>query len=894
MSKNSFLKWFIVLSLSLQFLFPHFVFGESLTITLKIGFKQAIINNQIVMLDIAPLIRDNRTFAPLRFIAETFGAKVSWKEDLDNKGEGIIKLIFIQSNKSTMQIKMHTQSKFVLIENLQLGETIPEVKSITLDASPFVKKPENRTLVPIRFISELLSASVTWFPESKEIKIVKEKPNSLLFIENNTGNHPEIEWEKMIIGEFDQFGSFIQQTVDGGYIVTGTTILKDSTEICVIKLDGSGEILWQKYYSKENINYGVAIYQTPDNGYMLFANITTKKKKSDIYLIKINWEGLVLWDKTIGEELDDRIYAVKPTKDEGFILCGQTDSFTNQKEDAFLLKMDISGNVEWQKVFGKQGTDLAKDCIQTEDNGFAFIGSSINNQGLLQIFMTKTDAQGNQIWQKSFGSKNNFVGNSIVETPDKGFVLLAETDSFSLFEGIYLMKIDTFGQVLWEKYYEGSESTIGYSIEKTNSGYYMIAGATNLSIDDFLDFSGNADAYFLFVDSYGNKVWDKILKGEKHDSLLKVIRTTDLGFMACGRSSSNEDGILAVYLVKLTSIQEDKPILDVNPTLINFGLLEKNSSKITSFITVSNNGAQNLTGYLQTDASWILLSDKSFIIPTFGNLKVLVSINPSDMEEGAYDDHIFVSSNAGSQRIKILCTIVDNSPRLFVDPVTLDFKTISERKNTTLVLSIYNMGRKNLYGSIQSDSAFCKIDPINFISNQQKISVTLMTAKLKNGNYKDLLKVQTNGGIQIVPILYNASFPLIKMILCVNNPKAEIDGRTIFYDTKNIKVVPFIVNGRTMVPLRFISEAFGSDIFWDSFTKQIYLKISSKEIQIVLQVNKASALINQKETKLDVPPIIFEQRVYVPIRFIAEAFGATVSLESSAEQKSCIKILYEK
>jgi hypothetical protein len=298
----------------------------------------------------------------------------------------------------------------------------------------------------------------------------------------------------------------------------------------------------------------------------------------------------------------------------------------------------------------------------------------------------------------------------------------------------------------------------------------------------------------------------------------------------------------------LTSIQEDKPLLNINPTLINFGLLEKNTPKITSFITVSNDGAQNLTGYLQTDASWILLSDKSFIIPTFGNLKVLVSINPSDMDEGAYDDQIFISSNAGSQRVKILCTIVDNSPRLFVDPLILDFKTISERKNTTLVLSIYNMGRKNLYGSIQSDSTIFKIDPINFISNQQKISITLLPAKLKNGNYKDSLKIQSNGGEQIVPIIYNASFPVIKMILCVNNPRADIDGKTILFDPKNTKVVPFIINGRTMVPLRFISEAFGTDIYWDSFTKQIYLKIPSKEIQIVLQVNKSSALINQKET----------------------------------------------
>jgi hypothetical protein len=895
MGKKALLAFVIILSLFLYFIIPPFVFGESLSIVLQIGYKQARVNDTLVILDVAPLLQESRTFVPIRFIAETFGAKVSWKEDRDESGEGLIKLLFVYPNKSSMQIKMHTQIKLVMIEYLKPGDLIPDVVTQDLDSAPFVKKPENRTMVPLRFISELLQAQVTWISDLKEIRISKENIYPQATRASFAGNHPEVEWERKIKGSTSQFASFIQQTVDGGYILTGTSIQKEETKISVMKLNNQGEVLWQSYYSKNEVNYGVAIYQTSDNGYLLFGNtLSGKDQKSNIYVVKINWDGLVLWDKQIGEELDDRIYAVKPTKDQGFILCGQTESSSNQEEDAFLIKMDVSGNIEWQKIYEKQGIDLAKDCIPLEDNGFAFIGSSVNSKGIVQVLVTKTDSTGNHLWQKTFGEKGNFIGNSIVETPDKGFVLLAETDTFSSFEGIYLMKIDTFGQVLWEKYYEGSQSTIGYSIEKTNSGYYMIAGATNLSIDDLLTYSGTADAYFLFVDSYGNKVWDKILRGDKHDLLSKVIRTTDLGFMACGRTSSNDEEILTVYLVKLTPIQEDKPLLEINPLYVNFGLLEKKSTRITSFITISNNGAQNLSGYLQTDDPWILLSDKTFIIPTFGNLKVLVSINPADMEEGAYDGQISVTSNAGSQRIKILCTIVDNSPRLFVDPIKIDFKNVTMRKNITLQLSLYNLGRQNLYGSVQSDSPFIKIDPINFVSNQQKVSITLLTAKLKNGTYQELIKVQTNGGTISVPVFYQISFPVIKMVLCINNPKAEIDGKTISFDPKNPKIVPFILNGRTMVPIRFISEAFGAEVFWDSFAKKIYLKVPSKEIQIVLQVNNSSVLINQKQTKLDVPPIIFEGRVYVPIRFIAEAFGAIVSLEKNTYQESCVKIIYEK
>lgn len=870
-------------------------FCQPISIKLRIGEKKIQINGAELMLDIAPLIKDSRTFIPIRFVAESFGAQVSWKEDPDNSGEGMIKLLFTNPDKSTLLIKMHTNLKIVLIETQLKKDSIPEVKTATLDSPPFVKRPENRTLVPLRFISEQLVAKVTWIPETKEILIEKDIASKTLSLSDFTGNHPTIEWEKYFGGKYDMVGSFIQQTIDGGYILTGTSSSADTTEIYVLKLDSSGDMVWENYYQKEKLNYGVAIYQTPDTGYLLFGNTMNKSEtpSGDIYILKLNTDGLLLWDRTLGGEGDDQIFSVKPTSDGGFILCGQTQSFTNQEEDAYLIKMDTSGNVEWQRVFGKQNTDIARDCIQTEDLGFAFVGTTLTPTGQFKIMLVKTDSTGTLIWQRSYGAKGNFLGNSLTQTTDKGFLILSETDSFSEMEGIYLLKTDTFGATEWEKYYEGSKSTIGYSVEKTNSGYFMIAGATNLSIDDLLNFSGNANAYLLFVDPYGNKVWDQVLGGEMHDAFLKITRTTDLGFIICGRSSSRSKGNLEVYIAKLTPLQEDKPTLTVYPDYINFGILEKNSAKVTSFLTISNDGAQNLTGYVQADNQWILLSDKSFIIPTFGNLKILVSLDPTEMDEGAYEGLILITSNGGNQKIKILCTIIDNSPKLFVDPLTLDFGIVKERAKKTMTLHLHNMGRKNLYGSVFTNSIFFSVNPTRFMANEQAITITLLPAKIKNGAYTDTLKVQTNGGNQDIPILYNIAFPVMNIKLCTGVGTAEINGKLIPYDPANPKISPFIVNGRTMVPLRFISEAFGAEIFWESFTKKIYLKLPSREIQMMLEVNNPKVLINQQTKILDVPPLIYEKRVYVPIRFIAEGFGAAVSVVKSGGDSSCVQILYE-
>ena len=179
------------------------------------------------------------------------------------------------------------------------------------------------------------------------------------------------------------------------------------------------------------------------------------------------------------------------------------------------------------------------------------------------------------------------------------------------------------------------------------------------------------------------------------------------------------------------------------------------------------------------------------------------------------------------------------------------------------------------------------------MANEQTITITLLPANIKNGEYKDTLKVQTNGGNQDIPILCSIAFPIINIRICIGSGIADIDGKQIPFDKDNPKISPFIVNGRTMVPLRFISEAFGSEIFWESFTKKIYLKLPSKEIQMMLEVNNPKVLINQQTKILDVPPLIFEKRVYVPIRFIAEGFGATVSVVKSGGDASCVQILYE-
>jgi hypothetical protein len=143
-------------------------------IELKVGSQYAIVNNQFVILDLAPFSKNNRVFVPLRFIAEAFGAKIEWKEDNNKNGEGLITITYIKKDSSVLKIQMHTLDKNAIISTERNGQIITR-KELALDAPAFIVKPANRTVVPIRFISETFGAVVDWNESTETIKIKLEK-----------------------------------------------------------------------------------------------------------------------------------------------------------------------------------------------------------------------------------------------------------------------------------------------------------------------------------------------------------------------------------------------------------------------------------------------------------------------------------------------------------------------------------------------------------------------------------------------------------------------------------------------------------------------------------------------------------------------------------------------
>lgn len=265
-------------------------------------------------------------------------------------------------------------------------------------------------------------------------------------------------------------GRSVQQTSDGGYIITTGMCrgIGQGSDIWLIKTDNRGYELWNKTFAGfGGWASGNEVRETTDGGYVILY---------DCYLIKTDSNGNELWNRNYAAGYGDSCASVRQTMDEGYIITGSTGAFRQQ--DALLIKTDVGGNELWRKTFGKNTQfhiydDEATFSIeQTDDGGYIMTGftDSYGAKGTVHIWLIKTDADGNELWNRIFGEElenSAFEGTSVQQTKDGGYVITGWG------RGIHLIKTDSSGQQLWWKTFDGDRS---YSVQQTIDGGYILAG----------------------------------------------------------------------------------------------------------------------------------------------------------------------------------------------------------------------------------------------------------------------------------------------------------------------------------------------------------------------------------------------------------------------------------
>ena len=254
--------------------------------------------------------------------------------------------------------------------------------------------------------------------------------------------------------------------------------------------------VWEKIYGGDIWDGAEAIIPTKD-GRFIVAGYTMSFGNGiyDVYLMKIDENGNKIWQKTYGGSDDDIALAITSTKDGGFIIVGYTESFGNGKSDVYLIKIDENGNKIWQKTYGGNKSEGAFAITKTEDGGFIVAGEtesfSVNGW---DIYLIKIDKDGNKIWQKTYGGKDYEEASAITKTKDGGFIVVGGTNSFGNGEmDVYLIKIDKDGTKVWERAYGGRSLDEAYAVTPTKDGGFIVGGYT----ESFGN--GVSDAYLIKI-----------------------------------------------------------------------------------------------------------------------------------------------------------------------------------------------------------------------------------------------------------------------------------------------------------------------------------------------------------------------------------------------------------
>ncbi len=279
---------------------------------------------------------------------------------------------------------------------------------------------------------------------------------------NANGN---IVWQRTYGGSNPDFDTFGQETTDGGYIVGGysdsgasgdkTEASNGQRDYWVLKLDSNGGIVWQNGIGGSLIDRVQATFQTADGGYIIGGFSTSgisgdktaiSQGGSDYWLVKLNSNGTIAWQKTIGGSSSDPIRDVIPTSDGGYLLGGYSQSNisgdktenSNGDYDYWIVKLDSVGNISWQNTIGGVGTEFLRDIKQLGDGTYLIAGYSNSNisgdktevsNGGYDYWLVKLNGAGDVISQNSIGGNIDESGPYVLPTGDGGYVLGCSSDS---------------------------------------------------------------------------------------------------------------------------------------------------------------------------------------------------------------------------------------------------------------------------------------------------------------------------------------------------------------------------------------------------------------------------------------------------------------------------------
>jgi|GEM_PF-2118386 len=614
---------------------------------------------------------------------------------------------------------------------------------------------------------------------------------------------------------------------DGNYIYF---VLKDGILYCISQPDQNFDcpkLIWKKEFQS-------TIISTP----VIYKN----------YLYLITKDGTIMKiDKTNGRIINTKYNLVSNCETSLAIF---EDKIVFAGSDGTVYCLDTDLNKIWSKNLY---SSIKATPSLTQD--YCFVATTTGKLYMLNL------KDGKELWYTNLDNgvsrEMSFYKNNLLIVDDRGkFYVFTSQEAPKLW-----VSLDSFDFGELEK---AESKERNFTIKNVGEGV--------------LEGEIVSDSNWLIVDK-------KNFKGNEVDVNVKV----DTSNLEYGKSY---EGKISVYSnggtkdIKVSlKIKEFSPKIYVFPTTLDFGEIRKSEKKILTF-TIKNIGGGELLATLNCSCDWLKLSKTNFR----GNSEtIFVEADTSNLiENNNYNCQINIESSGGNERVDVKLKVVSGFPKLKLSKDTINLGTIIEGELREVEIIIENEGGGMLEGSILINRSWITVNYKSFKTNYLALKIYVETSNLKsNENYEGEVKIVSNGGTVSIPVYFYLKEKVVekkeKTIIIL-----QIGNLIIYVNNipKQIDVPPLIIEGRTYLPIRWVAEPLGANVYWDDRDRKVTIVL--KDISIELWIGKNMAKVNGSYKFIDpdnpkVVPIIKEGRTMLPIRFVAENLGCDVKWDGATK-----------
>jgi uncharacterized delta-60 repeat protein len=357
-------------------------------------------------------------------------------------------------------------------------------------------------------------------------------------------------WQKLYGGDEDDIAYDIVALENGDSAIVGTckSFHAKRTDICVTRMTAKGDMKWRLWLGGEKKDEGKAIARAADGNILVLGSSKSFSKNYDydLYVAKVSLEGKLVWKQDLGGKRDEFAGGIAGTDDGGALVVGDSESYSDGDKNIYIAKLDKNGKILNEHTIGGKKADSAKSLTRTRDGKFVMVGyREIDRAGDADFFVMKLDKNGKKIWAKTYGEEAEDMLLGVTATVDNGIVAIGKTRSYGSEQtDLTVMKFNQNGKLIWHKIYGFKYYEYGNAVTTTRDGGFVIVGGTNTLG------KGNHSAYILALNKVGKLIWSHVYGDERRDIAHGVARMSDGSIIVVGETNSFKRA-KNFYMIKL-------------------------------------------------------------------------------------------------------------------------------------------------------------------------------------------------------------------------------------------------------------------------------------------------------------------------------------------------------